>query len=111
MPYGVVWRYETPESGKVIRLVSSPESLEGVENEDVAKKEGRAVLAELVPEHKTCIKPLSVVEINDRVLGILKSCPIVKLPAVVDDGEEDTELEFVRIDHTDLWAGETWWHH
>lgn len=107
MPYGVVWRYKTPESGHVIRLVSAPESLEGVDSPDVAKQEGRTVLTELAPEQKVCITPLSVVEIDDHIMEKLQQCPILKLPT--NDEDDDEELEFVNVESIDAWTGESWW--
>lgn len=109
MPYGVVWRYQTPESGQVRRLVSAPESLVGVDSVDLAKREGRSILADVAPEHKVCLSPISVVEINEDIQEKLFSCPVFKLPMA--DEEDDDVLEFVDVDHLDVWTDQPWWFH
>ena len=110
MLFGVVWRYETPESGEVLKLLASPESLEGVETPDEAKKEGRQVLAEAAPEQKLCLKPLSVVEVTEQMLEILRDCPLVTVPTYdADDENDDNELEFVNVGNTDFWSSQPWW--
>lgn len=102
--FGVVWKYSR-RSGDVVRLVSAPESLDGVETADVAKEEGRQILAEICPEHKKFLTPLSVVEVTESMAVELMNCPRVALPAF--DGEDD--LEFVDVGSVGYWDNQSWW--
>ena len=104
--YGVIWKYDSPDSGQTSRLVSAPESLDGVETADAAKEEGRQILSEVCPEHKKFLTPLSIVEVTESMAVELLSCPRVVLPAF--DGEDD--LEFVDVGETGYWSNHSWWH-
>ena len=98
--YGVVWGHE--DHGKIM---SAPESLEELNTAEDAKKEGLQMLNELPPEHKSIMKPLSIVEVTDEMLYGLKGCERIFLPMNDDDGE----LEFININATSYWAGQPWW--
>jgi hypothetical protein len=102
--YGIVWKYST-RTGEIRRLVSAPESLDGVETADVAKNEGRQILADVSPEHKKYLSPLSVVEITENMALELMNCPKVTLPAF--DGDDD--LEFVDVGTVGFWDNQSWW--
>lgn len=102
--YGVVWGHNTPECGNR-QLLSAPESLDEITSTDQAKVEGRQILAELAPEHKTAMKPLAVVEVTEEMMFALKGCERVFLPMDEDDGE----LEFVDVSKTQFWNSQPWW--
>lgn len=105
MMFGVVWNYKTPE-GEVQKLMADPESLEGMDNPDAAKKEGRQLLTELAPEHRTAIMPAAIVEVSEDMITQLNSCPKIQLDAL----EDDVELDFVDVSKTDFWLNQGWWH-
>jgi hypothetical protein len=104
MAYGVIWLQDAPETGKR-KLISAPESLEAKTAEE-AKKEGMQILTELSPENKEVMKPLSIVEVDDRILYGISGCERIYLTNAEDDGE----LEFVDISQTDYWSTQGWWH-
>jgi hypothetical protein len=102
--YGVVFLHDAPETG-ARKLVSTPEAIEAETPED-AKTEGRQILTELAPEHRSVTKPLSIVEISDEMKFGLTGCERVFLTAE-EDGEE---LEFVDVTGTAYWSSQAWWH-
>ena len=99
--YGVVWKHE--DHGKIM---SAPESLDELETADDAKKEGLQMLSELPPEHRSIMKPLSIVEVTEDMIFGLKGCERIFLPNADDDGE----LEFVNVSSTSFWTNHNWWH-
>ncbi len=105
MNFGVVWEHKSPETGEVRKLISSLESLEGVETVEVAKSEGRVILRELSSEHKISLQPLAVVEISEDMLETLQFCPEVRLPCL----EHEEELEFIDVGETEFWVRQPWW--
>lgn len=106
MMYGVVWKFSTPESGEVRKLMSRPEAMQETTTADEAKNEGRLMLAELCPSYKSAMMPLAIVEVGEEMIETLDGCAIVKMP-MVDDEEDD--LEFVDVSGVDYWAGQAWW--
>ncbi len=96
--FGVVWKY-TPVNGETQRLMAHPESLEGLNSVEKAQQDGRQTLADLPPELKTRMTPLSVVELNENMVDELNSASMVELD----------ELLFVNVDSLSFWASNPWW--
>lgn len=101
MKYGVVWKH-TAGNGSVQRLMAHPESLEEIDTVEKAQEEGRRTLAELAPQNKSGMMPLSVVELNDQMTEELDKCPLIEL-----DGED--EMIFINVDELSFWALQPWW--
>lgn len=101
--YGVVW--EDTSGGSIRKLMSSPEALEECASPDQAKNEGRQILSELAPGHKSAMVPLATVEVSEDMHFALSGCERVFLP----NNEDDGELEFVDISETSFWIAQPWW--
>lgn len=101
--YGVVWKDSSGISPR--KLMSAPESMDDIDTPEKAKNEGRQILSELAPGHKSTILPLATVEVSNDMKFALAGCERVFLPMNDDDGE----LEFVDISATSFWVSQPWW--
>lgn len=101
--YGVVWKDTSGDAAR--KLMSAPESMDGIDSPEAAKNEGRQILAEIAPGHKAALTPLATVEVSEDMTYALAGCERVFLP----NNEADGELEFVDVSDTSFWAGHSWW--
>lgn len=103
--YGVVWKDTSGEKPR--KLMSSPEAMEDVDTADKAKDEGRQILAEIAPGHKSTLAVMAVVEVSQDMLYGLQGCERIFLP--MNDQNEGSELEFIDVSNAIYWTKQPWW--
>ncbi len=106
MAYGVVWKYVSPDKKQTHKVMALTDVLAEAVTSDDAKKEGRDTLANLPALYKSCMNPMSIVEVDSNILNAIDECEILTISG---PDERDEELLFAIVDDFTCWKHQDWW--